>query len=448
MAETPVNEHGGGQSRRSFLTTSAVVAGAGLVWGLGAAAARGESIQTNPTIGAGRVRPPKDGEPIRMAVIGTGGMGTGHCQAFSQFGADDRANVLIVALADVCDPRVEYAKEKIQEKQGKDVEITTYRDYHDVLKRDDIHAVLIASPEHWHAQHAMDALVAGKDVYCEKPMTLRLEQAMDLRKVVLAHPDQIFQVGTQMMMLPKYTAARDAIKAGKIGKPVWSQTSYCRNSMDGEWLYYSIDPNWKPGENLDWNTWLGYLGPRSWDPEVYARWRRYKDYSTGIIGDLLVHVMTPMVFALDMGWPTRVTATGGHYVDKAMENHDQVNLTVQFEDGHTMVVAGSTDNEVGLETMIRGHKANIYLNDRHCVIRPERIYVDDVDAEEITCADIGNDQDQLRLNWLECIRSRQPAASNIELASKVMVIVDLATRSMWEGSAFTFDPRSMRAERA
>lgn len=448
MAETPVgDERGGQQSRRSFLATSAVVAGAGLVWGLGAAPARGEAIKTNPTIGPGKVRPPKKGEPIRMAVIGTGGMGTGHCEAFSTFGADGRANVEIVALADVCDPRVENAKKKIQQKQSKSVELTTYRDYHDVLKRDDINAVLIAAPEHWHAQLAIDAITAGKDVYCEKPMTLRLEQAMDVRKVVLAHPDRIFQVGTQKMMLPKYAAARKAIKDGKIGKPVWSQTSYCRNSKDGEWLYYAIDPAWKPGVNLDWEMWLSYLGPRPWDPEVYARWRRYKDFSTGIIGDLLVHVMTPMVFALDMGWPIRVTATGGHYVDKAMENHDQVNLTAQFEDGHTMVVAGSTDNEVGLETLIRGHKANIYLNSRHCVIRPERIFVDDVDGETIECPDIGNDQDQLRLNWLECIRSRQPAASNIDLASKVMVIVDLATRSMWEGAAYTFDPGRMRAQR-
>ena len=112
-----------------------------------------------------------------------------------------------------------------------------------------------------------------------------------------------------------------------------------------------------------------------------------------------------------------------------------------------MIVAGATNNEVGLETMIRGDRANIYLGSRNCVIRPERAYADDVDAETIRGDNIDNDQDYLRLNWLECIRSREPAVSNIDLASKVMVAVDLATRSLWDGHAYTFDPSTMRAAR-
>ena len=123
----------------------------------------------------------------------------------------------------------------------------------------------------------------------------------------------------------------------------------------------------------------GPLGERAWDPHVYARWRRYKDFSTGIIGDLLVHEMTPLFFALDLDWPSRVDAIGGHYIDKAMENHDQVNIEVQFEKGHTMIVAGSTCNEQGLETMIRGHEGNIFLNGAHCEMRPERLFADEID---------------------------------------------------------------------
>ena len=87
--------------------------------------------------------------------------------------------------------------------------------------------------------------------------------------------------------------------------------------------------------------------------DVYARWRRYRRYSTGIIGDLLVHRISPLAMALDLGWPTRVVASGGHYVDTAMENHDQVLLTVEFEKGHTMVIAGSTSNETGLEILTK-----------------------------------------------------------------------------------------------
>ncbi len=432
-------------SRRQFLGATAL-AGAAAVLGASGTVANARPVRLAPTVKPGRVSRPGANDTIRMAVIGTGGMGTGHAHAFMNFAATGQENVRVVALADPCDERRMNCHKACAERQS-GVEVQETRDYREILARDDVHGVLVASPEHWHAQHVVDALAAGKDVYCEKPMTLELDEALQVRKAVLAHPEQIFQVGTQMIMLPKYQAARQAIKEGKIGPAVWSQTSYCRNSTTGEWNYYGINPAWEPGRNLDWEAWCGRLGPREWDPKVFARWRRYKDFSTGIIGDLLVHVMTPLIFALDAGWPTRVVATGAHVVDHDMENFDQVNLTVQYENGHTMVVAGSTANEVGLETMIRGHQANIYLNGRHCDIRPERIYVDEVDREEITCPDIGNDQDQLRLNWLASMRSRQPAASNIDLASKVMVAVDLAAKSMWTGHAYRFDPETLRASR-
>lgn len=434
-----------GGSRRTFLAQSAAIAGVAMLGAGNSAPGHTANQKLFPTVKAGKGAVLKPGDPIRMAIIGTGGMGGGHLHSIIALAKDGKTNTQIVALCDVCDSKLADAKKAAEEKQG--ITVDTYRDYRELLKRDDIHAVLIASPEHWHAQHIIDALESGKDVYTEKPMTLRLDQAMEVRKAVESHPERIFQVGTQMIMLPKYNKAREVIKSGLIGDAVWSQTSYCRNSTTGEWNYYGIDPDWKPGVNLDWEAWCGHLGPREWDPKVYARWRRYKDFSTGIIGDLLVHVMTPLIFALDAGWPTRVVATGAHVVDHDMENHDQVNLTIQFENGHTMVVAGSTANEVGLETMIRGHKANIYLNSRHCLVRPERLFVDDIDEETIECPDIGNDQDQLRLNWLDCVRTREPAKSNIDLASKVLVAVDLATRSMWEGHAFKFDPSTLRASK-
>lgn len=434
-------------SRRSFLAQTAALASVAGVGMLGGAGLNSNSRQRIiPTVKSAKGNLPKDGESLRLGIIGTGGMGGGHLNSIISLAEDGRTDAKFVALSDVCDSKLNGAVKVAQDRQG--IEVAGYRDYRELLKRDDIHGVIIASPEHWHAQHIIDSLASGKDVYAEKPITLRLDEALQVREAVLAHPERIFQVGTQMIMLPKYNKARDAIKQDMIGKPIWSQTSYCRNSTTGEWNYYGIDPDWKPGVNLDWDAWLGDLGPREWDPKIYARWRRYKDFSTGIIGDLLVHVMTPLIFALDSGWPTRVVATGAHMIDHDMENHDQVNLTVQFEDGHTMLLAGSTANEVGLETMIRGHKANMYLNSRHVEIRPERIFVDDIDSERIECEDIGNDQDQIRLNWLECMRSRQPAKSNIDLATKVLVAVDLATRSMWEGHAFNFDPRTMRASKA
>jgi predicted dehydrogenase len=433
---TPVTA---GPSRRAFLAQTAAFGAAAM---LTSCETTGKYPKKPSVAKAPRV-PVADDEPIRMGVIGTGGMGGGHCQSIINLAQAGEANVRIIALCDVCDPRLEGARKVCAEKQG--IEVDTHRDYRELLARDDINGVLIATPEHWHGTMARDALWAGKDVYVEKPMTLRLDDALFLREVVLDHPELIFQVGTQKMILPKYVAAQELIAGGAIGKPTLSQTSYCRNSIDGEWLYYAIDPAWEPGVNLDWVAWCGPLGPAPWDPQVYARWRRYRRYSTGIIGDLLVHQMTPLMMALDQGWPVRVVASGGHYVDKAMENHDQININVEFEDEHTMLIAGSTCNETGLETLIRGHKANIYLGGRHCELRPERVFADEIEPQRVECPDIGNDQDQLRLTWLECIRTREPAVSNVDLATKMMVAVDLATRSVWEGHAYRFDPETMTA---
>jgi predicted dehydrogenase len=384
-------------------------------------------------------------EPVRIGVIGTGGMGTAHCEAFLKLAKQGKANVRIDALCDVCDPRVAAAKQKVDQAQGSDV--ATTRDHRQLLARKDLHGVLIATPEHWHGKQAEDAIRAGKDVYVEKPMTLHLKDALRLRKVALANPSAILEVGTQYVMTPSYRAAQELIAEGAIGKAVWSQTSYCRNSKEGEWLYYEIDPQWEPGANLDWKTWCGPLGEVPWSPEIYARWRRYRKYSTGIIGDLLVHQMTPLIVAMNLGWPTRVVASGGHYVDKKMENHDQVNLNVEFENGHTMIVAGSTCNELGIEKVIRGNKANLYVGGRTLTMRPERLYADEVDEREIPATTEGDDQDNLRLDWLTCIRTRQKPASDIELGTKVMVIVDLASRSIWEGKAFAYDAQDKKVRK-
>lgn len=381
---------------------------------------------------------PASGEPVRIGVIGTGGMGTGHCEAFARIGKAGTSNVRVEALCDVCEPRLEAAKKKVQAIQ--EGEIATYTRAADLLARKDLHAVVIATPEHWHGRNAEAALLAGKDVYVEKPMTLNLKDAMRLRKVVDKHPERIFAVGTQYVMTQSYRSAQQLIADGAIGKPVWSQTSYCRNSKDGEWLYYEIDPEWQPGVNLDWKTWCEPLGKAAWNPEIYARWRRYRKYSTGIIGDLLVHQITPMIMAMNLGWPTRVVATGGHYVDKKMENHDQVNINVEFENEHTMVVAGSTCNELGLEKVIHGRKGNLFVGTQTATLRPERLFAEEVDEKQVPPPYPGDAHTNLRLAWLDSVRTRKPSPSPIELATKVMVIVDLASRSLWQGGAYSYDP--------
>lgn len=434
-------------SRREFLAFSTVAAvGSGLM-SLGHTNASILRARSTPVPHAPAPLGPGAADAVRIGIIGTGGMGTGHAESFATLGKDGRASVEVVALADVCQARLMAARARVEERQGQGTVATHYADYPALLARNDIHGVVIASPEHWHAKMAEDAIAAGKAVYLEKPMTLRLPEAVRLLEVVKANPQALVVVGTQFVTISSYRNARDLIAKGTIGKPVWSQTSYCRNSLEGEWLYYELDEGWQPGVNLDWKQWCDPLGTAPWDPEVFARWRRYRKYSTGIIGDLLVHRVTPLVMALDVGWPVRVVASGGHYVDTKMENHDQVNITVEFEKGHTMIVAGSTANETGLETVIRGHRGNLYVGGEAALLRPERLFVDEVDEMTVPGEDQGDSQDQLRLQWLAAIRSQGPSPSPVELGTKVMVIVDLATRSLWEGSAFGFDPATMRVRK-
>jgi len=429
------NERNGKSSRREFMKSTAFTAAGAVV---------GSYALQNNVHAQGQEKevkaPGGPNERVNMGLIGTGGMGSDHLINFMQLAEDGLENVRVTAVCDVAIPKLESNRKACADRQKCDVK--GYQDYRDLLDNKDIDAVLIATPEHWHAQMSIDAIKAGKDVYVEKPMTLKLDDALRLNRETVNAKNFVL-VGTQYMTLPKYVAAQKLIASGGIGHATFSQTSYCRNSKDGEWLYYAIDPRIVPGPNLDWDMWCGPLGRQVWDPAVYARWRRYRTFSTGIIGDLLVHQMTPLMMSVDAGWPTRVVATGGHYIDKAMENHDQVNIQVQFEKGHTMIIAGSTCNEQGLETMIRGQKGTIYLGGgSDMVMRPESLYADEVEDVREKFKGIAP-HNAMRQSWLDSVRNRKPPVSPVDHATKVMVIVDLATRSMWEGKAFAFDPVSL-----
>lgn len=378
-------------------------------------------------------------DALGIGVIGVGGMGSSHLSALLSLNSKGRENLRIMAVSDVCKPRLDSAQATAASAQGG--EVGAYRDYQELLARKDIDAVWIASPEHWHAQMAIDAIKAGKDVYVEKPMTLDLPQAFALWEVA-RNSDRIVEVGTQYVMEPKYLRTRELIASGAIGKPLSSVTGYCRNTPGGEWNYYGIDQQVAPGEMLDWQRWCGPLGDAPFDTKIYHRWRRYRKYSTGVVGDLLVHMMTPLVHALDVGWATSVSGIGGHYLDKDMENHDQVNLTIQFEKEHTMVVWGATNNSRTPAPMVRGNKAVIELSGNNVRLTPEKPYVDEID--EATDKMPGSDHDDLRLDFLGCVRERRTPKSPVELGVQIMVIVDLAARSMWEGKTYHYDPKTKK----
>jgi len=234
---------------------------------------------------------------VQVATIGLGGMGTEDTHTSTHV-----PGVELVAVADIYQGRLDHAKEVF----GKDV--FTTRDYREVLARKDVDAVIIATPDHWHSQISIDAMNAGKDVYCEKPMVQRVD---DGKQVIAAREKtgRIMQVGSQRVSSIVYQKAKDLYRSGAIGELNMVEAWWDRNSAIGAWEY-SIPLDATP-ENIDWDRFLGRAPKIPFEPVRLFRWRNYRDYGTGVAGDLFVHLFSGMHFVTGAIGPTRVYATGG-----------------------------------------------------------------------------------------------------------------------------------------
>jgi len=237
------------------------------------------------------------GERIRIAAFGVGIRGQQDIRS-----ARGVPGVELAAVADVYDGRLTLAKELWGN------QVFTTRDYREVLARRDIDAVVIAPPDHWHTQMAIDAMKAGKDVYVEKPMVQELDEGPRLIEAA-RQTGRILQVGSQHVSSIVYAKARELFRAGAIGELNLVEAWINRNSSMGAWQY-SLPPDASP-QTIDWDRFLGRAPKRPFDPVRLFRWRNYRDYGTGIPGDLFVHLFTGIHFVLDALGPTRAVASGG-----------------------------------------------------------------------------------------------------------------------------------------
>src|ERR1039458_8452360 len=235
-------------------------------------------------------------DKIRIAMIGPGGMGQGDAHDASIV-----PGVEIVAAADIYDSRLDRMKELYPG-------IATTRDYRELIARRDIDAVMIATPDHWHARISIDALTAGKDVYCEKPMVQKIE---DGQRVIDAwkKSGRIFQMGSQYASAHAFQKIRQLLAAGAIGELNSVEAWLDRNTAMGAWQY-SIPPDASP-QNIDWDRFLGTAPKRPFEPIRLFRWRNYRDYGTAVAGDLYVHLFTGLHTATGALGPTRIYSTGG-----------------------------------------------------------------------------------------------------------------------------------------
>jgi predicted dehydrogenase len=335
------------------------------------------------------------GERLRIGVIGCGGMGNEHMKALVKMRESD--NCEITAVCDLFDKR---AGQAAQLTGGR-----AYRDYRRVLDLKEVDYVLIAVTEHWHYRIAMDAAAAGKHIYCEKPMTQTSEQARRLVERVRSTGVKL-QVGVQGMSDDSYETANRFVRDGTLGKVVVAEIDHSRNHLDDIWMY-DIDPDARPGVNLDWNTWLGPAPKRPWDPERYFRWRRYWDYSAGIASDLFIHRVTRIIKALGLTFPDRGMASGGHWFFKKAEVPDTFNIMLDYPDGPTVLLVSSLANDTAVEHVLRGHKATLRFTRTGFVIEPQRLFAKEVKPVEHKKTGAENIELHHR-NLMAAIRQNEP----------------------------------------
>ena len=265
------------QSRRKFLNSLAAGALAG-----GAMPEFLSTRERNHIHTLARQKYQSANDQIQLAVIGAGGMGMADVET-----ALSIPGVRLVAVADCFDGRLAAEREIY----GQDLFAT--RDYREVLARDDVDAVICATPDHWHKRISVEALTAGKSVYCEKPMVHSIAQGADVVKAQ-NESGKTFQVGSQGMSSLGNEKAKELLAAGEIGELNYAEGFWARNDPIGAWQY-AIPEN-ATEKTIDWEMFLGDAPRKPYDPLRIFRWRNYRDYGTGVSGDLFVHLFSSLHF--------------------------------------------------------------------------------------------------------------------------------------------------------
>jgi predicted dehydrogenase len=424
-------------NRRDFLKGASTV---GAALGMsGTALARSSAKMSGRVLGAN--------DRINVGIVGVGGRGTYLGRQYAKIGEETGA-CQIVAVCDVYQKRVTENKQRHR--------CDGHLDYRELLNRSDIDAVVVATPDHWHAKVALEALDGGKDVYLEKPMCHTIDEAKQLVDTV-RESKRVVQVGSQTTSGDQWHKAKKVIADGMIGQMIMSQGSYHRNSVKGEWNW-DIDPDAGPdgkGDNyVDWKTWLGPAPKRSWDPDRFFRFRKYWDYSGGIATDLFYHVVAPMNICWgEAQFPYKVTSGGGIYVFKDREVPDTFHLIGEYAKGHSIVLSSSMANSQHIPGLIRGHEGTLIMVENgqfesvtpYIIVRPETRVIDEAYKAKwgtvemrIPVEEESTIEKHIK-NFLDCMHSRQQPTLNVEIGARAQVLISMSVQAYREGKVLYFD---------
>lgn len=388
-------------SRRDWLKSLGGIPLLGAVWYTGASVtgnAKREKKHLLETLNIKASPPPAtgsmSGNPIRVGIIGFGGRGehlvrslgfatsgwlddmkrsaaeNPNDKRLEEFLQQENLNVKLTAVCDVFDVHADKALRSFNTKSNK---VMRYRTHTELIASGEVDAVVIATPDHWHAPIAIDAINAGIHVYVEKPMTHTIAETYALRDAVLANPKAVFALGHQHRQTQSFLTAQDVVAKGILGHVSLVETNTNRNDDNGAWQY-DIHPEASPS-TIDWDLFLGSAPKVPFNTEHFFRWRKWWAYGSGLSGDLMTHDYDRINCVLKMGIPQFVTASGGIYTHRDGRNvPDVMQINMEFPDfstgssqqegkekGMTLVYSATLGNQFDRGTLLMGHDASMEL---------------------------------------------------------------------------------------
>ena len=378
-------------------------------------------------------------ERIGVGFIGCGGRSGAHFEAVHWLKTQAKAAVDIVAASDVYRSRLQ------QRAQGYGAK--AYADYHELLADPNVDVVCISTPDHHHGYQAIDAVAAGKDVYCEKPVAHWRQ--FDLTKRLAAEvkkTGRVFQLGTQGMSDSAWQQMKKLIADGLIGQPIHAECGYFRVGDWGERGMSIDDPNAKAGAELNWDAFLGDAPKRPFDVSRFFRWRMYEDYAGGPSTDLFPHTLTPVVSMLPVTMPSVVVATGGKFRYQEREVPDTFNMLIDYPENITVAVLGTQGNDYpGIGSrgsgqrlpVIRGWEGTLTIENNEIVFVPAQ---GSQKKPQRFAIEHGEDFVGYWRNFLDCCRQRQKETlSPMDLAYHVQTALQMGMLSLRQGKAARFD---------
>ena len=411
------------KSRRQFVKTASV-------------AAIGAPIIVNPSVFGGIGRPaPSD--KINLGIIGCGGLGKANLSACAA-----HPDIVVTAACDVwkerLDPVVELHKKTC----------TGYTDYRDLLQHKGLDAVIIATPAHWHAIQAVEAAEAGLDIYLQKPMTMHLGESLAVRNAVKKH-DVMCQIGTQIHASDHYRRMVELVRSGNLGEIGTVRTFFTMNEApNGIGSGYNTD---KIPKGMDWDMWVGPAEMQPFNPNLvkdafyHCFWQ---NYSGGWTPGMAPHITDLPIWALELGYPTEISASGGRYIinddSDGYDNHEVIfrypNLTMTWmmslTNSYGFDFLRSQESKRRLGIYFHGVNGTLLTDYSTHQILPEGDRMKGMETPPETIESSPGHE----LEWVECIKSRKQPSSNPGYHIKVDAPIELSVLSMKLGRSIKFDP--------